>query len=118
MSFRSFLSRLKPNNTILFLWATALLLNIITFLLLYYKIKPGNSTLALRYNILTGVDLYGKGINLYLIPLVGFLILMLNFFLFRALKGRKILLPFVVVFTTLVVESVLAMSVLLLIRVN
>jgi hypothetical protein len=114
----SFLSRLKPSSTILFLWIFTLVLNIVAFLLLYYKIQPGDSTVALRYNVLTGVDLYGKSKNLYIIPGVGFLILLINFSLFRALKGKKVLLPFIVVFATLSVQVILLLALLLLIRVN
>ena len=72
-----------------FLWALCVALNIITFLFLYFKIHPGQKTLALHYNVLVGVDWYGSGKNLYFIPSVGLAILIVNFVLYRSIKNRQ-----------------------------
>jgi hypothetical protein len=101
-----------------FLWVLCFIVNIITFLAIYYKIHPGNRTLALQYNILVGVEWYGKGKNLYFIPAVGLAIAAINLFLYRLLKDDKNFLSFLTVFVSLVVQFILLAAVLFLSTVN
>lgn len=101
-----------------FLWVFCLLLVIITFLWIYYKIHSGNSTLALHYNVLVGVEWYGKGKNLYFIPGIGFLIVLVNYVFYKALKDRENFLSFLTVFISICVQAILLISVLFLSRVN
>ncbi len=101
-----------------FLWIVCLLLNIITFLLVFYKIHPGDRILALRYNILVGVEWYDKGNNLYLIPGAGLAVLSVNFILFKALNKSGRFLSLLALLVTFVVESALLLSILMLARVN
>ena len=103
---------------ILFLWVACFALNIITLLFIHYKIQPSNKTLALHYNILYGVDWYGEGKNLYTIPLVGFLITVVNIILFQALKKRQMFLSFLAGFTSIFVQVILLIAVLFLSKVN
>lgn len=110
--------KFKNLDNILFLFILAFVFNIITFFILYYKIHPGNGTLALRYNVLTGVDLYGRGTNLYLIPGVGFILFLLNLFLFSRIKNTKTFLSFLTAFTSITVEIILLFAVIFLTKVN
>jgi hypothetical protein len=105
-------------SNIWFLWTICLVLNIITFLFLYFKIHPGNKTLALHYNVLVGVDWYGKGKNLYFIPAVGAAISAVNFTLYKALKSDEYFLSVLTVFTSLCVQIILLVAVLFLSKVN
>jgi hypothetical protein len=101
-----------------FLWALCLIFNIITFLFIYFKIHPGNKTLALHYNVLVGVQWYGKGKNLYFIPGVGLAISTVNFILYKALKDNKIFLSQLTVFASLCAQIILFAAVLFLSKVN
>jgi len=105
-------------SKIWFLWGLCLLINIITFLLIFFKISPSGKTLALHYNVLVGVEWYGKGQNLYLIPLVGFLISAVNFILYRTLKDTGSLLSFLTGFISLCVQVILMIAVLFLSTIN
>ncbi len=105
-------------TNIWFLWALCLILNIITFLFIYYKIHPGDKILALHYNVLAGVEWYGTGKNLYFIPEVGLSITGINFILYRALKNNGAFFSFLAIFTSLCVQLVLFFSILFLARVN
>ncbi|HYV33802.1 MAG TPA: hypothetical protein VE973_03060 [Candidatus Limnocylindria bacterium] len=101
-----------------FLWALCLIFNIITFLFIYFKIHPGNKTLALHYNVLVGVEWYGKGKNLYFIPGVGLLISGVNFVLYRSFKNNEVFLASLTVFVSLSVQLILLGAALFLSRVN
>ena len=105
-------------SNIWFLWAACLILNIITFLILYFKIHAGNQTLALHYNVLVGVEWYGKGKNLYFIPAVGVAISAVNFTLFSRLKDSANFLSSLTVFASLCAQIILLAAVMFLIRVN
>jgi hypothetical protein len=105
-------------SDIWFLWGVCLLANIITFLFVYFKIHPGNKILALHYNVLVGVEWYGKGRNLYFIPAVGLIISAVNFVLYKAFETRENFLPFLTVFVSLCVQVILFVAVLALSRVN
>ena|ERR1051326_6618309 len=115
MNKTKFLSIFK---NIWFLWAVALLFDIITFLVIFYKIHPSKQTLALHYNVLVGVEWYGKGYNLYFIPGVGLLLGVANFILWKYLKHSEKFLPFLAAFMTLCLETILLASALFLVKVN
>ncbi|MCL5008971.1 MAG: hypothetical protein M1400_01365 [Patescibacteria group bacterium] len=112
------LAKVEENNYFLFLWALCLIFNIITFLFIYYKILPSGNTFALKYNVITGVEWYGKGYNLYQIPLVGLAILSLNYLLSRLLRHRADFLAAMAIFVTLVVQLLLLAAALFLKTVN
>ncbi len=106
-------------KNVLFLWCLALVINIITFFLVFYQIKKsGTSTIALAYNIIVGVEWYGSKLNLLLIPLIGLILSLVNLFLHQRLKKNKLVLPVLVVFVTLCLQFCLLLSALLLFWVN
>lgn len=55
-----------------------LLINIIHWVILYIKIKPGNRYILLHYNVVYGSDLVGKSTYIYLIPFVALILLLIN----------------------------------------
>jgi hypothetical protein len=101
-----------------FLWAICLILNIITFLFIYFKIHPGNKILTLHYNVLVGAQWYGKGKNLYFIPGVGLAISAANFTLYKALKDNKIFLSQLTIFVSICAQVILLAAALFLSKVN
>ncbi len=101
-----------------FLWSLCFILNIITFLFIYFKIHPTNQTLALHYNVLVGVETYGAGKSLYYIPAIGLAISLVNLMLQKALKDSRNLLPLLTVFSSLCVQVILLGAALGLARVN
>ncbi len=117
-----FLPNLKNTFSILknvsVLWGICIIINIITFLYIYIKIAPGTQTLALHYNVLVGVELFGKGRDLYLIPAAALIITAVNFTLYKFIKINKDLLIFSTVLASLVVQFILMLSAILLKQVN
>lgn len=69
-------------KTFLFpIWA-AFALNIITWLIVWLKIKPGPQTTPLHYNIFYGVDYAASGYYAYLLPAIGLSIWIINYFFY------------------------------------
>jgi len=101
-----------------FLWSACLIFNIITFLFIFFKIHPGRATLALHYNVLVGVEWYGKGYNLYFIPAVGLAISAVNFVLFKALRDNTKFLSALTIFASLCAQIILLVAALFLAKVN
>jgi hypothetical protein len=58
-------------------------LNIIAWWIVAFLIRPTAATVALHYNVFYGTDLAGSGYYLYSVPLVGSLILLFNYMLYR-----------------------------------
>lgn len=69
-----------------YLWLCALLINSITLAFIYLKFKPTSLPQALHYNVLVGVDEYGSGWRLYELPIIGYVIVVINGFLARKLS--------------------------------
>jgi len=114
MKLINFLKR----NLFLFLWILAFCLNIITFLIVFYKINPFHRTIALKYNVLVGVEWYGKGKNLFLIPFAAFCISIVNIILYRVFKNDKHIFSFLIILITLLVQIIFLLSVLFLATIN
>lgn len=101
-----------------FLWVLCLILNIITFSILYFKIRPEGQSLALKYNVLAGVLWYGKGQNLYLIPGIAAAISIINFVLFKKLRGSPEFYSMLCLFASLTAQLAALVSIIFLIKVN
>ncbi len=117
MNFRKFINFWKIDK-FLFLWSLCAILNIIAFLFIYFKISPSNQLISLKYNVLVGVEVFGKGKNLYLIPTTAALISLVNFGLFRALKNHQIFYIHLIIFASLIVQITLLAAVFFLKAVN
>lgn len=71
------------------LWL-AFFLNIISWLIIRFKIHPTSEIVPLHYNVFYGTDYAGKGYWIYLIPAVGFIFILINFFFYKqAVKREK-----------------------------
>lgn len=58
--------------------AASLFINIIHWLLLYFKVKPGSVSMLLHYNVVYGPDLVDKGYYVYFVPAIALGALALN----------------------------------------
>lgn len=101
-----------------FIWALCLIFNIITLLLIIFKIHPQGKIIALHYNVISGVDWYGKDYNLYQLPAAGFVISLLNFFLYRIIKQTSIFYAPLAAGASLIVQLILLFTAFLIISVN
>lgn len=105
-------------NRIFLLWGTAIVLFIVTLVVVYFKINDAPDTIALRYNVIVGVNEIGNKYELYKIPATGLLITGINFALVKFQKFDKTLLPFLAGFTSVAVNLILLIATIFLFRVS
>ena len=105
-------------DKILFLWGLAVVLLIVTFAAVYYKIHSGPEQIALHYNVIVGVDLVSNKGNLFKVPITGLVIGVVNYFIPRFVKFEPEFVSFLAGIVTVFIELLLLVSVLFLFRVN
>lgn len=110
--------RIFGENSILFLNITSLLLIIVSFLLIQYKINPSSETMALHYNVLTGVDELGPGTHAYRIPGIALVLVGVNFLLGKTVRSPGNFLSLLFAITSFAVSAILVVAVLFILRVN
>ncbi len=95
----------------------ALIVNLLNWALLAYKLEPSDLPIFLHYNIYLGIDRTGPWYYLYLMPLSGSLILLTNFFIATFLFYRDRVMSIMTVLLTFAAETLLiAASVLVLLK--
>lgn len=99
-------------------WGIAIVLFIITLVAVYFKMRSAPDTVALRYNVIVGVNQIGSKYELLKIPATGLLIGAVNYMLVRLQKFDKSFLPFLAALTTVMVNAFLLIAVLFLFRVS
>ncbi len=110
---------IEVTRTILFLWLSSVVTTIVTFLIIYFKINPNSdTTYALHYTVLVGVDLLGKGTDFYKIPIVGASITIVNYVVYKAMRSPTNVLSFFLGLASLLVTVTLLIATLFLLRVN
>ena len=69
----------EPQNR--YLWPAGLVINIIMWIIILIKIGGSNKPIPLHFNAFYGIELVGSGFLFLNIPLVGLVLLVLNFVL-------------------------------------
>ena len=69
------------DNIIKSILTLSLALNIGLFLFFYFFIKRSDIPIVLHYNVDWGVDYFGEVKNIFILPLAGLIIILLNSFL-------------------------------------
>ena len=100
------------------LWGSSIVLFIVTLIAVYFKISGAPETIALRYNVIVGVNEVGNKYELLKIPLTGLFIGIVNFILARVQKFDQTFLPFLASLVTVIVNALLLMAALFLFRVS
>lgn len=99
-------------------WGIAFVLFIVTLIAVYFKMRGAPNTVALRYNVIVGVNEIGSKYELLKIPLTGLVIGLVNFALVKLQKFDKTFLPFLAALATAVVNVFLLIAVLFLFQVS
>lgn len=116
--FVKYLSGLKPSGGWLhdgfIFWgiATSLLLIIILVLTIFFNLRPTSEPMALHYNVLVGVDLVKKGLNIYQLPLIAVIVLVYNLILAKKLYDFESYASYILVTASILVSAGILGSVL------
>jgi hypothetical protein len=115
----------RKNKIILIATATAVVLNIIIWLVIYLRLRPlvinlpeEQSFIPLHYNIYLGVDNFGKWTKTFMIPGLGLLFLIINTILALTIYSRKEILSYFLVTVSAVVQVLLLISTILVVLIN
>ena len=97
-----------------FLQSLALLLNIISWVIVVYKIRPGSEPIPLHYNIFYGADTVGSGHLLYEIPAIGLFIFIANFIVALIIKPKDKFASMMLVSATILSEMLILIAIIFL----
>ncbi|MDO8443812.1 MAG: hypothetical protein Q7S78_02420 [Candidatus Azambacteria bacterium] len=92
------------------LLGSSLILNIGLFLFFWFFIKQGNIPIVLHYNVNWGVDILGEVKSIFILPVAGMFIFLLNGFLAANLWGKNKTLSYFFTVITLLVQFFLVVS--------
>ncbi len=96
----------------------SLFLIIISLVALYFRIAPQIEPVYLRYSVYFGIDLIGAWWLVFLLPLSGFLALLLNFYLAYVLFLKSNILSYFLTLTTVALQIFLLIISFLIILLN
>lgn len=96
----------------------SMILNIGIWILFYIFIKPTPEPIYLHYNIYFGIDLIGDWYKIYLIPLSGLVIILVNYFVSVIIYSSKRVFSYVVLSFTVIIHFFLVLAALLLTHIN
>ena len=114
----------RQNKFIIIINIICLILNLALWLFLYWqlnkivKINPEMTTIPLHYNVFLGIDKIGYWYNAFYLPLIGLVILIINFILAIYAYSKKSLASYFLSTSSFFVQIILAASGLLIILIN
>lgn len=94
------------------------LANILLWIVILSKVGYSQTNVALHYNIVYGIDLVGKAVNLYLIPATGFVLYLANLYLAAILRDKAKFLSQLLTFSSLAVQFFLLLALIALLKLN
>jgi len=95
------------NKTIRWNLWVSLLVNILMWGFLYWKIEARVDPVVLKYNIYFGISLIGDWWRVFWFPLLAFIILLINFLVAAAIVKKQKYLAYFLVYTATVVQILL-----------
>ncbi len=96
----------------------SLILNILLWVLFYFRIPIQIEPLILRYNIYVGINLIGNWYSVFNFSLIGLLIIILNFVLAKIIYKKDKLLAHFLIITALICQIVLLIWGVVIVMVN
>lgn len=95
-----------------------LILNLLLWLLVYFRLPIQVEPIILRYNIYVGINLIGPWYQAYFLPLAGLVVFLLNFFIGRSVFKKDFLLARILSLVATICQIILLFTAVLLAIVN
>lgn len=99
-------------------FTVALVLNIIQWLILYFKVDAGSNNLLLKYNVIYGPETVGAGFYAYWIPALALALLILNVGVASSFYRKEKLPSYFVAYSTIAVQLIFLVAVIVLANIN
>ncbi len=114
VSFRSY----WKNKIIMSIFALSCLVNVSLWMFLFKNQKSSELPVILHYNLFFGVDYLGGYNEIYLIPIVGVIVIIINTILGYLLYERERLASYFLTFNIFIVQSFLLLAGYLIVEIN
>lgn len=86
----NFLSELFSATYVRFFIIAIIAINIIIWVIVHKTVVlAGTDNIALHYNVEKGIDLYGEAKKLYILPIFGLFVFILNFLILSFINNKK-----------------------------
>src|SRR3989344_8116167 len=86
------------------------MLQVGTWVFLWLRVKPTHDPIALQYNIYFGISYIGEWYNMFIIPLIGLFIFILNYILSFAIYKKDMLAAYFLMISTVAIQIILLFS--------
>lgn len=106
------------NRLILISSSCALFVNIVLWIVLLRKFGLSGFSIPLHFNVVSGIDYVGSSRKTYDLPALGLALLLINLFIINLLHERSPLWTYFLAISSVVVQALLAVSVILLLSLN
>lgn len=110
--------RLVNDKFMLVSFILTLLLNIILWGFLFWRVRPTEYPIYLHYNIYFGIDLIGAWYQIYIIPLSGLAVFLINFMISLIIYNKEKIISYFLMITALLSQLFLILSALFIIYLN
>ena len=105
------------NKLVTIILSSSILVNLFIWLNLF-RIEKTNDLIPLHYNIYFGIDYVGEWYKLFTIPMVGLIIIAINFFLALLIYFENKFIAYILLSTALFIQIILILSSLAIVWIN
>jgi hypothetical protein len=99
----------------------SLLINLATWALIYFRlftIVKDATSVPLHYNVYFGIDWIGTPIDVFVLPLIGSAVFLVNFILAYIINVRERLMGYVVIISTIIIQLFILLASLFVVLIN
>lgn len=96
----------------------SLLINLASWAIIYFKLKPGLSNILLHYNAVYGSDLIGPGVYVYTIPAGALIILIINLSIASSFYQKEKLPAYFLAYASIPIQLIFLVAIIVLSVIN
>lgn len=104
------LTILEKSKKVGFQLLLGFLINLISWLYIYYSIQPTSEEVPLHYSVVYGPDYIDKGTFIYIIPFTGLVVLIVNYILYRTMRDKDLFASRMLIFGASLVQVFVFLS--------
>ncbi|KKQ78689.1 MAG: hypothetical protein UT02_C0059G0002 [Parcubacteria group bacterium GW2011_GWC2_38_7] len=115
----------RKNRTLIICTIISFFLNLFIWLLIFFRLRPivrllpaDQAFIPLHYNTYLGVDKFGDWLNIFILPGLGLLILLVNTLFAVLIYNRKDMLSYFLVITSLFSQLLFLIATIFIILIN